>query len=100
MSARENGTLLELESCRQEDKISENPSNDFELAVDTTKLARLATISPPSCVLSKKSAQSSIVRAHCLEISLIVGAYGMSLDLFGRDNGGEGGILRCKNLYY
>jgi hypothetical protein len=31
VSAGENGALLELASCRQEDKISENPTNDCEL---------------------------------------------------------------------
>ena len=49
MSARENGALLELVSCRQEDKISGNPNNDCELWIGTTKLAGLVTTSRLAC---------------------------------------------------
>ena len=49
MSARENGALLELVSCRQEDKISGNPNNDCELWIGTTKLAGLVTTGRLAC---------------------------------------------------
>ena len=49
MSARENGALLELVSCRQEDKISGNPNNDCELWIGTTTLAGLVTTSRLAC---------------------------------------------------